>query len=137
MSTVVMDTDKPINRSDQLAEISQKLDLMAQSMRVLGHQVNYLMEQADKVNRRRQQEWDDLFEDLTPVVNDVYQVAETQLEEMQQFVTLDDVMELVKRLARNTRNLNDMLDTLESAAGLHPRCGAADEGDDDRGHGDA
>ena len=114
MSTVVMDTDKPINRSDQLAEISQKLDLMAQSIGVLGAQVNYLMERAE-VNRRRQQTWDDLFEDLTPVVNDVYQVAETQLEEMQQFVTLDDVMELVKRLARNTRNLNDMLDTLESA----------------------
>ncbi len=114
MSTVVMDTDKPVSRTDQLAEISQKLDLMAQSIGVLGAQVNYLMERAE-VNRRRQQTWDDLFEDLTPIVNDVYQVAETQLEEMQQFVTLDDVMELAKRLARNTRNLNDMLDTLESA----------------------
>ena len=39
----------------------------------------------------------------------MYAVAETQLEEMQQFVTLDDVMELVKRLARNTRTLNEML----------------------------
>lgn len=114
MSTVVMDTDKPISRNDQLAEISQKLDLMAQSIGVLGAQVNYLMEHAE-ADRRRQQTWDDLFEDLTPVVNDVYQIAETQFEEMQQFVTLDDVMELVKRLARNTRNLNDMLDTLESA----------------------
>lgn len=114
MSTVVMDTDKPVSRTDQLAEISQKIDLMAQSIGVLGAQVNYLMERAE-VNRRRQQTWDDLFEDLTPIVNDVYQVAETQLEEMQQFVTLDDVMELAKRLARNTRNLNDMLDTLESA----------------------
>lgn len=114
MSTVVMDTDKPVSRTDQLAEISQKLDLMAQSIGVLGAQVNYLMERAE-ADRRRQQTWDDLFEDLTPVVNDVYQIAETQFEEMQQFVTLDDVMELVKRLARNTRNLNDMLDTLESA----------------------
>ncbi len=114
MSTVVMDMDKPVSRIDPLAEISQKLDLMAQSIGVLGAQVNDLMERAE-ADRRRQQTWDDLFEDLTPVVNDMYQVAETQLEEMQQFVTLDDVMELVKRLARNTRNLNEMLDTLESA----------------------
>ncbi|MCB0049651.1 MAG: DUF1641 domain-containing protein [Caldilinea sp.] len=49
------------------------------------------------------------------MANDMYHIAETQFEEMQQFVTLDDVMELAKRLARNTRNLNDMLDTLESA----------------------
>ena len=86
MSTVVMDTDKPISRTDQLAEISQKLDLMAQSIGVLGAQVNYLMERAE-ADRRRQQTWDDLFEDLTPVVNDMYHVAETQFEEMQQFVT--------------------------------------------------
>ncbi len=114
MSTVVMDTDKPIVRMDQLAEISQKLDLMAQSIGVLGAQVNYLMERAE-ADRRRQQMWDDLFTDLTPIVHEAYQVAETQLDEMQQFVTLDDVMELVKRLARNTRTLNEMLDTLESA----------------------
>ncbi len=115
MSTLVMDTDRPTTRSvDQLAEISQKLDLMAQSIGVLGAQVNYLMERAE-VDRRRQQMWDDLVADMTPVVNDIYQLAETQLDEMQHFVTLDDIMELAKRLARNTRTLNEMLDTLESA----------------------
>lgn len=115
MSILVMDTDRPTTRSvDQLAEISQKLDLMAQSIGVLGAQVNYLMERAE-VDRRRQQMWDDLVADMTPVVNDIYQLAETQLDEMQHFVTLDDIMELAKRLARNTRTLNEMLDTLESA----------------------
>ena len=87
MSTVVMDTDKPVSRTDQLAEISQKLDLMAQSIGVLGAQVNYLMERAE-ADRRRQQTWDDLFEDLTPVANDMYHIAETQFEEMQQFAKL-------------------------------------------------
>ncbi len=115
MSTLVMDTDRPTARPvDQLAEISQKLDLMAQSISVLGAQVNYLMERAE-ADRRRQQTWDDLLADLTPVANDIYRVAETQLDEMQQFVTLDDIAELAKRLARNTRTLNQMLDTLESA----------------------
>lgn len=115
MSTVVMDTDRPITHTpNQLAEINQKLDMVAQSIGVLGAQVNYLMERAE-ADRRRQQTWDDLFTDLTPIVHEAYAVAETQLEEMQQFVTLDDVMELIKRLARNTRTLNEMLDTLESA----------------------
>lgn len=115
MSTLVMDADRPTTRTvDQLAEISQKLDLMAQSISVLGAQVNYLMERAE-ADRRRQQTWDDLLADLAPVANDIYRVAETQLDEMQQFVTLDDIVELAKRLARNTRTLNQMLDTLESA----------------------
>lgn len=115
MSTLVMDANRPTTRTvDQLAEISQKLDLMAQSISVLGAQVNYLMERAE-ADRRRQQTWDDLLADLTPVANDIYRVAETQLDEMQQFVTLDDIVELAKRLARNTRTLNQMLDTLESA----------------------
>lgn len=115
MSTLVMDADRPTTRTvDQLAEISQKLDLMAQSISVLGAQVNYLMERAE-ADRRRQQTWDDLLADLTPVANDIYRVAETQLDEMQQFVTLDDIVELAKRLARSTRTLNQMLDTLESA----------------------
>lgn len=115
MSTLVMDADRPTTRTvDQLAEISQKLDLMAQSISVLGAQVNYLMERAE-ADRRRQQTWDDLLADLTLVANDIYRVAETQLDEMQQFVTLDDIVELAKRLARSTRTLNQMLDTLESA----------------------
>jgi uncharacterized protein YjgD (DUF1641 family) len=109
-----MDADRPVARSEQLAEINQKLDLLAQSIGVLGAQVNYLMERAE-AERRRQQMWDDLFADLKPVLNDMYAATEEQLSEMQQFVTLDDILELVKRLARNTRTLNEMLDLLESA----------------------
>jgi chromosomal replication initiation ATPase DnaA len=122
MSTIVIDsvvdsvtgpaTGAP--RGDQLGEINRKLDLLAQNMLVMGQQVNFLMEQADN-NRRRLQSVDDLLADLTPVVKDVYAAAEEQLEEMQQFVTLEDVTALAKRLARNTRNFNELLDTLESA----------------------
>lgn len=114
MSTVVKDTDRPVISGEQLTEINQKLDLVTQSLSVLSAQVNYLMERAE-VERQRQQMWDDLFADLKPVLNDLYAATEEQLGEMQQFVTLDDIPELVKRLARNTRTLNEMLDLLESA----------------------
>ena len=104
MSTLVMDSAlAPVagERGDQLAEISRKLDLLTQSMMVLGQQVNYLQEQAEN-SRRRQQSIDDLLADLTPVVKDMYNAAEEQLEEMQQFVQLEDLLLLAKRAARNT-----------------------------------
>jgi uncharacterized protein YjgD (DUF1641 family) len=113
MSTLVMDAAVAPERADHLAEINRKLDLLTQSMLVLGQQVNYLQEQAE-IGRRRQREWDDLLADLGPVAKDMYAAAEEQLEEVQQFVQLDDMLALVKRLARNTHNINTLLDTLES-----------------------
>ena len=115
MSTLVMDSSvAPLaERSDQLEEISRKLDLLTQSMMVLGQQVNYLQEQAE-ISRRRQQTIDDLLADLTPVVKDMYKAAEEQLAEMQQFVQLEDLTLLAKRVARNTRNIDEVLDYLES-----------------------
>ena len=115
MSTLVIDSSiAPLaERSDQLGEISRKLDLLTQSMMVLGQQVNYLQEQAE-TSRRRQQTIDDLLADLTPVVKDMYKAAEEQLAEMQQFVQLEDLTLLAKRLARNTRNIDEVLDYLES-----------------------
>jgi uncharacterized protein YjgD (DUF1641 family) len=113
MSTLVMDSALAPERSDQLSEIGRKLDLLTQSMMVLSQQVNYLQEQAEN-SRRRQREWDDLLADLGPVAKDMYAAAEEQLEEVQQFVQLEDMLALVKRLARNTRNINELLDYLES-----------------------
>lgn len=116
MSTVVIDSAvAPAGpRGDQLSEINRKLDLMTQSILVLGQQVNYLMEEAED-NRRRRRMWDDLMDDLQPIVKDVYNVAEEQLEEMQAFVQLDDIVALLKRLVRNTRNIDEVLDYMESA----------------------
>ena len=115
MSTLVMDSSiAPLaERGDQLGEISRKLDLLTQSMMVLGQQVNYLQEQSE-ISRRRQQTIDDLLTDLTPVVKDMYKAAEEQLAEMQQFVQLEDLTLLAKRVARNTRNIDEVLDYLES-----------------------
>lgn len=115
MSTVVMDSAvAPMTgRPDQLAQIDQKLDLLTQSMQVMAQQVNYLMIEAED-NRRRQRMWEDLFADMQPIVKEAYNLAEEQMEEMQDFVQLDDVLALAKRLARNTRTLNEMLDMLES-----------------------
>ena len=93
-----------------IVELNQKLD-------VLSAQVAFLSEEARQQQRRRQ-EWDDLKNDLMPVANDVYRLTVEQLEEVESQVQLEDMLRLLKRLMRNTRNLEQMLDQMESMAAM-------------------
>lgn len=93
-----------------LFELNQKLDKLAV-------QVEFLTEEALR-QKRRQQEWDELKDDLIPIGNDLFRMAVTQLEEVEQNVQMEDILRLFKRLLRNTRNLELMLDQLESLAEL-------------------
>ena len=51
---------------------------------------------------------------MKPVVEDMYTITVEQLEEIQAYVQLEDVFNLLKRLARNTRTFNELLDQVES-----------------------
>ena len=93
-----------------LAELNQKLDRLVT-------QVEFLTEEAHR-QKRRQQEWDELKDDLIPIGNDVFRLSVEQLEEIQQHVQIEDMLRLFKRLLRNTRNLEQMLDQLESVSEL-------------------
>jgi uncharacterized protein YjgD (DUF1641 family) len=89
-----------------LVELNQKLDRLAT-------QVEFLTEEAHR-QKRRQQEWDELKDDLIPIGNDIFRLTVEQLEEIQHHVQMEDVLCVIKRLLRNTRNLGEMLDQLES-----------------------
>ncbi|MCA9941299.1 MAG: DUF1641 domain-containing protein [Anaerolineales bacterium] len=91
-------------------ELNQKID-------ALTAQVAFLTEEARQQQRRRQ-EWDELKNDLTPVFTDVYQLSVRQMDEVESYVQLEDMLRLLKRLMRNTRNLERMLDQFESFAAL-------------------
>jgi uncharacterized protein YjgD (DUF1641 family) len=93
-----------------IAELNQKLDL-------LTAQVQYLTEQAQIAERGRQ-ERAELIRDLMPVVNDAFRLTTEQLEEVQEYVDLGDLLRLLKRLLRNGRNIERMLDQLESLMDL-------------------
>ncbi|MCL6509252.1 MAG: DUF1641 domain-containing protein [Anaerolineae bacterium] len=93
-----------------LAELHRKLDM-------LTAQVNYLSEQAQAAERERQSRAE-LMHDLTPVLNDAFRLAVEQLAEVQDDVQLPDLVRLLKRLARNRRNIERLLDQLESLADL-------------------
>ena len=93
-----------------IVELNNKLDKLAT-------QIDFLTEEAYR-QRRRQEEWDDLKADLTPIGNDLFRMSVEQLEEVQQYVEMEDLLRLVKRLLRNTRNLEQMLDQFESMMDL-------------------
>lgn len=89
-----------------LAALNQKIDR-------LTTQVEFLTEEAHR-QKRRQQEWDELKDDLIPIGNDIFRISVEQLEEIQQHVQIEDLLCVFKRLLRNTRNLGEMLEQLES-----------------------
>jgi len=93
-----------------LIELNEKVD-------ALSAQVAFLAEEA-RVQQQRRQEWDELKNDLTPVASEAYRLSVQQLDEIEAYVQLEDIIRVTKRLMRNTRNLEQMLDQLESIADL-------------------
>ena len=92
--------------NQEILELNQKVD-------ALTEQIAFLTEEARQQQRRRQ-EWDELKNDLTPVASEMYRLTVQQLDEVDQYVQLEDGLRLLKRLMRNTRNLEQMLDQMES-----------------------
>ena len=99
--------DQPL---PSVAELSQKLDL-------LTSQMQYLTEQAQAAERERQARAE-LMRDVMPIANDAFRLTVEQLEEVQEYVDLGDLLRLLKRLLRNGRNIETMLDQLESMMDL-------------------
>jgi uncharacterized protein YjgD (DUF1641 family) len=93
-----------------VAELSQKLDL-------LTSQMQYLTQQAQAAERERQARAE-LMRDVMPIANDAFRMTVKQLEEVQEYVDLGDLLRLFKRLLRNGRNIETMLDQLESIMDL-------------------
>lgn len=93
-----------------LLDLNQKID-------ALTAQVAYLTAQAQVAERQRQ-ERAELIHDLTPIANEAFRLSVEQLEEVQEYVDLSDLLRLFKRLLRNGRNLEKMLNRLESLLDL-------------------
>jgi uncharacterized protein YjgD (DUF1641 family) len=83
----------------------------------LSEQVQYLTG-VQECAERRQAARAELFEDAMPIANEAFRLTVEQLEEIQDYVDLTDLLHLAKRLMRNTRNLDAMLDQFESVVDL-------------------
>jgi len=97
MSTAVMTIE------ERLEAIDRKLDLV--------------LEEAAEVRRLRR-EVEELKDDLARVGKDLFATAVAELEEVAPHVNTGDFTALLKRLVRNTNNLNELFVQLESAREL-------------------
>ena len=96
---------------DQVAvDLNQKVD-------ALTAQVEFLAEEARQQKQRRL-ERDELIGDLTPIAGEAYRLTVQQLNEIEGYVQLEDIIRVMKRLMRNTRNIEKMLDQMEAFSEL-------------------
>jgi uncharacterized protein YjgD (DUF1641 family) len=93
-----------------IANLDEKIDALAT-------QVEYLTEQA-RIAERGRGERAELMRDLIPIANDAFRLTTEQLQEIQDYIDLKDLLRLFKRLMRNGRNFEKILDQLESAMDL-------------------
>ena len=69
-------------------------------------------------NQARSQEMQELKNDLALIGKDMFDAAVEELEDVAPYFETSDLIHLVKKLLRNTRNLNKMLTQLEGAEDL-------------------
>ena len=89
-------------------ELEKRLDDINRKLDVLTAQ----MAQAERSRR----EWQELKDDLSRIGAEVFQTAVTELDEISHHFDAGDLLHLLKKLLRNTRNLSKLLDQMESAA---------------------
>ena len=87
----------------QLQDIHQKLDFITEQMRE---------------TQRRQKELQELKDDLTIIGKDMFNAAVEELDDVAPYFETKDLVHLLKKLLRNTKNLTRILGQLESAEDL-------------------
>jgi uncharacterized protein YjgD (DUF1641 family) len=92
---------------DRTTVLEERLDRLADDVSFIAAEI--------REQRLRREMWDDLRSDLAPIGTDLMKIASSELEEVQEFASTEDLLRLVKRLARNTRNLEATVERLESA----------------------
>lgn len=96
-----------LEATDRIAELEHKIDTMAAQMDIV---VTELREQ-----RLRRQQWEELVSDLAPISGEAMAMASRELEAVQEWVEPADIMRLLRRILRNTNNIEEGMATYESA----------------------
>ncbi|MBN1998081.1 DUF1641 domain-containing protein [candidate division KSB1 bacterium] len=87
---------------------------MDKDIALLHQKIDFLTEQI-LVSQRRQKEMEELKQDLTPIMGDLFKTAVEELEQVATHFTYEDLIFLIKKLLRNTRNLIVLFEQMESA----------------------
>jgi len=93
-----------------MVELNQKIDLLA-------GQVAYLTQQAQQAERSRESNAE-LVETVMPIARDAMGMAAAQMAEVQEFLELDDLLRLLKKLVQHLPQFELLLDQLDSVLDL-------------------
>ena len=96
-----------IESADRIAELEDKLDVMSTQLDIV---VSELLEQ-----RMRREQWAELVTDATPLAGEALAIASRELEDVQDWVQPEDMLRLLRRIVRNTNNIEEAISKYESA----------------------
>jgi uncharacterized protein YjgD (DUF1641 family) len=91
--------------------------LLHQKVDTLTHQIAFLTAQAE-AQQRRQQEMDELKQDMIPIANHMVQLSIQELAEIGDDFKIENLFFLLKRVLRNTGLIMAMFDRLEALMGF-------------------
>lgn len=100
----------PSIETDAVAALNRKID-------ALTEQVAYLAEQARLAERARD-ERAELVSDAMPAVNDAMRIATEQFQEIEEYVRPEDLLRLLKKIARHGPQIEELVDQLDTVMGL-------------------
>jgi len=91
--------------------------IIEEEIKSIHQKLDFLTEQFSKT-QRKQQEMQELKNDLTLIGKDMFDAAVVELQDVAPYFNTDDLIFLVKKLLRNTRTLTKMLEQVESVNDL-------------------
>ncbi len=95
-----------LEAGDRTLELERKLDSMADQLDLV---VAELREQ-----RLKRQQWEELISDLAPISAEAMTMASRELEAIEEWVEPADMLRLLRRILRNTNNIEDGMAKYES-----------------------
>lgn len=98
-------------------DMNQAILALNQKIDALTSQVAYLAEQA-QIAARGRQERAELMESVMPIAKDAMRLASDQLEEVQEYVAIEDLLRLVKKVARHRPQLEMLVDQIDTVTDL-------------------
>ena len=92
--------------TDRIVELERKLDTMSGQLDLIAEEL--------REQRLRRQQWDELRTDLSPIAAEAMELASNELGAIQDFVQPEDMLRLLRRILRNTKNIEDGMARYES-----------------------
>ncbi len=99
------------------ADLNQIVLDLNKKIDALTNQVTYLAEQA-QISEQGRRERAELLEIVMPITKDAMRLATDQFEEIQDYVQMEDLLRLVKKLARHRPQIEMLLDQMDSVSEL-------------------